>query len=137
MDLSFAKWVELPNKIDPRGSLTVANPEEIGFPVSRVFYVYGVPANVERAKHAHRITEQFVIAIRGSFFLDLTDGQNTRTYSMDDPTRGVYVPAMLWDRLYDFLTDAICLVFASTPYDESDYIRDWDRYLEAMKEIRG
>ena len=137
MDLSFAKWVELPNKIDPRGSLTVANPEEISFPVSRVFYVYGVPENVERAKHAHRITEQFVIAIRGSFSLDLTDGQNTRTYSMDDPTRGVYVPAMLWDRLYDFSTDAICLVFASTPYDESDYIRDWDSYLEAMKEIRG
>ncbi|MFC5489971.1 FdtA/QdtA family cupin domain-containing protein [Dokdonella soli] len=129
--------MELQNKLDPRGCLTIANQEEISFPVSRVFYVYAVPEDSERAVHAHRTTEQFVIAIHGSFSLDLTDGQKTRTYLMNEPTRGVYVPPMIWDRLYDFTPDAICLVFASTPYDESDYIRDWDSYLEVMKEIRG
>ena len=75
------------------------------------------------------MTEQFVISISGALSFDLTDGANKRSFRLDSPARGVYIPPMLWDRFYDFSEHATCLVLASTQYAESDYIRDWNAYL--------
>jgi len=94
-----------------------------------------VPSGIERGGHAHRVTEQFVLPVSGSFKLDLTDGKTINQYTMDDSSRGIYVPPMVWDRLYDFSADAVCLVLASTQYAESDYIRNWEDYLGAMAEF--
>lgn len=132
MNLHRIRWIELPRKTDHRGSLTIIGHDEIPFSVARLFYVHGVPAGVERGGHAHRVTEQFVLPVSGTFKLDLTDGKTVNRYTMDDSCRGIYVPPMVWDRLYDFSQDAVCLVLASTQYTESDYIRNWKDYLEAI-----
>ncbi len=95
------------------------------FSITRLFYIYDVVKGQQRGGHAHRRTEQFVLATRGSFKMDLTDGIGTREFLLNHPSRGVYIPVMIWDRLYDFSSDAVCMVLASTSYDESDYIRDW------------
>jgi WxcM-like, C-terminal len=126
--LNVVRWIDLPVRADPRGSLTIVGHDDIPFSIARLFYVRDVPAGIDRGGHAHRVTEQFVVAVNGTFSLDLTDGAQKRTFRLESPARGVYVPPMVWDRLYDFSAQAVCLVLASTQYAESDYIRDWNEY---------
>jgi len=127
--LEAVRWIDLPKRVDPRGTLTIVGHDDIPFSIARLFYVHGVPRGVERGGHAHHVTEQFIIAASGSFSLDLTDGRRTQSFHLDSPDRGVYIPPMIWDRLYDFSPGALCLVLASTQYAESDYIRDWNEFL--------
>jgi len=128
-DLQAVRWIDLARRTDHRGTLTIVGHDEIPFSIARIFYVHDIPAGVERGGHAHHVTEQFVIAISGAFTLELTDGREKRSFRLESPDRGVYVPPMIWDRLHDFSGDAVCLVLASTQYAESDYIRDWNEYL--------
>jgi dTDP-4-dehydrorhamnose 3,5-epimerase-like enzyme len=127
--LDAVRWIDLPVRADPRGTLTIVGHDEIPFSITRLFYVRDVPAGIERGGHAHRVTEQFVLAMNGAFSLELTDGRNKRCFRIESSKRGVYIPPMVWDRVYDFNTDAVCLVLASTQYAESDYIRDWPEFL--------
>jgi len=136
VSLAEVRWIDLPNKVDERGELTfMQGGQHIPFPIERVFYVYHVSDNAVRACHSHRATKQFVIPIAGTFMLDLTDGYSTNSYEMSSPKRGIYVPPMIWDRLYHFSHDAVCLVLASTKFDESDYIRDWQTYLNVVGKV--
>jgi hypothetical protein len=137
MSLAGARWIDLPVRAEERGALTFIGHDEIPFSISRLFYVRGVPPGTERGGHAHRVTEQFVIAASGCFSLDLTDGSNKRTFRLESSERGVYIPPMIWDRLYDFSPDAVCLVLASTQYAESDYVRDWNEYLRERKALQA
>jgi hypothetical protein len=128
MSLAKIKWIELPCKMDARGNLTIVEGNAIPFPMARFFYTHGVPPDAERGGHAHRVTEQLVIAVTGSFKLDLTDSRRTQSYLIDSPYKGIYIPPVIWDRLYEFSPGAVCLVVASTHYLESDYIRDWNEF---------
>jgi WxcM-like, C-terminal len=129
--LGAVRWIDLPKRVDRRGTLTIVGHDDIPFSIARLFYVRGVPGGEERGGHAHHVTEQFVLAVSGAFSLDLTDGRETRSFRLESPDRGVYVPPMVWDRLYGFSEGAVCLVLASTQYAESDYIRDWDEFMRA------
>jgi hypothetical protein len=135
--LEAARWIDLPNRTDRRGVLTFVGHDEIPFSIARIFYVRGVPGGVDRGGHAHRVTEQFVIALAGCFSLELTDGVAKRSFRLESAERGVYVPPMIWDRLHDFSPGAVCLVLASTQYAEADYIRDWNEFLRLKTEGRG
>jgi len=134
MSLEQVRWIDLPVRTDPRGSLTFIGHDDIPFSIARLFYVHGVPAGQERGGHAHRVTEQVVIAAGGAFNLELTDGSAKRSFRLESPSRGVYIPPMVWDRLYDFSPQALCLVLVSTQYAESDYIRDWNEYLRVRQQ---
>jgi dTDP-4-dehydrorhamnose 3,5-epimerase-like enzyme len=117
-----------------RGDLTVLqHRQNIPFPIARIFYIYGTPPGCARGAHAHYDTEQVLIAIAGSFSLDVTDSQESKTFAMTAASRGVYIPAMMWVEMRDFSPGAVCLVLASTAYDPADYIRDWDRYVAATR----
>jgi hypothetical protein len=135
--LAGVRWIDLPREADARGTLVIVGHAAIPFSIARMFYVHGVPPGGERGGHAHRVTEQFVIAIAGAFSLDLTDGRETRSFRLDSPGRGVYIPPMVWDRLYDFGSGAVCLVLASTQYAEADYIRDWTAFQREGSAARG
>jgi len=127
-------WADLATFSTPvRGSLTVVQSGQgIPFAIARIFYIYGATPNCERGGHAHYDTQQAFVAMRGHFSLELTDGGQTQKYKLDRPDRLLYVPPMIWARLYDFSDDAVCLVLASSLYDASDYIREWDDYLTAL-----
>jgi dTDP-4-dehydrorhamnose 3,5-epimerase-like enzyme len=121
-----------------RGNLTVVQVgQHIPIPIARIFYIYGIPKDCERGAHAHRGTTQVFIPIKGSLSLELRDPDETKTSTLTDPRRAIYVPPMIWARLHDFSDDAICLVLADTPYDPADYIRDWEDYVEAMSLGKG
>lgn len=132
--VSRVRTVSLPTYLDPRGSLTVAEGQlEIPFEISRIFYIYGVPPGHERGGHAHPYTEQFLICVAGGLTIDVSDPVATRIFELDDPGTGLYIPEMLWVRLYDFLPGAVCLAAASSRYSVADVIRDWDEYVEAAR----
>ena len=132
--LQRVAWADLATYATPvRGSLTIVQSGQgIPFAIARIFYIYGATKDCERGAHAHYDTQQAFVAIRGSFSLELTDGDRSQTYELEKPHRLLYVPPMIWARLYDFSPDAVCLVLASSLYDPADYIREWDDYLAAL-----
>jgi dTDP-4-dehydrorhamnose 3,5-epimerase-like enzyme len=128
--LADVRWYELQSVADERGRLTVVEGERhIPFPIARVFYVHDVVGGVDRGAHAHRDTDQLAMAVSGSLKIDVSDGIETRSYELVRPDRGLYLPRMIWVRLYDFSPGAVCLVLASTPYDAARSIRTWAEYL--------
>ncbi len=129
--LDEIKWIDLPSNRDERGVLTsIESGMDIPFKIKRVFYMHHVEKN--RGGHAHRDTDQVVIALVGDFMIDFSDGSRTNTYHLDDPTKGLFMPRMVFTRLYDFSKDAVCAVLANTHYEISRSIRSWEDYMEEI-----
>lgn len=137
-NLSEIELTELPRIVDPRGSLTFLDSfAQVPFEIKRVFYTYDVPPGEDRGAHAHKQLQEFLIAISGSFEVVLDDGKERRTFLLDRPTRGIHVPAGMWVAQQNFSPDGICLVMASLPYDDSDYIRNYDDYQRYIKGLQS
>lgn len=124
---------ELPKIRDLRGNLTfVESNKQVPFSIARVFYLYDVPTEADRGAHAHRTLHQFLICLAGSFDVDLDDGIEKRKVHLNRPWKGLHVPPMIWAAEVNFDPGTVCLVLASAPYDESDYIRDYDAFKGAV-----
>jgi hypothetical protein len=117
---------------DPRGNLTpVEGGQEIPFEIRRVYLIYDVPGGAVRGGTAYRTLEEVFISLSGSFDLTVDDGRgSTIRQTINRSYYGVHVPSMMWRRLSDFSTNAVCLIIASAHYDEADYIRDYDEFRE-------
>ena len=122
--------LHFPKIPDPRGNLTpVAGGTQVPFPIRRVYWVHDVPGGAVREGHAHRALEEVFVALSGSFDLAVDDGQGTTVrQTLNRSYYGAYVPPMTWRTLENFSTNAVCLVFASRPYDEGDYLRDHEEF---------
>lgn len=134
--LDDCRIVELPRHRHRNGSLSVVeNDAGTPFPVRRVFYLYDVPGDSERGGHSHHTAQEFIIAASGSFDVTLTDGQDTRKFSLNRPYRALYIPAGIWRNIDNFSSGSVCLVLTSELYDEADYVRDYERFkqLTAIK----
>ena len=122
-------WIDLPSNKDARGVLTAVEAQkDIPFEIRRIFYMHNVVD--DRAAHAHPETDQVVIAAAGSFKITASDGDDKAIYSMSDPTRGLYVPRMIFIELTSFSEGAVCLVLANTHYEYGAVIRSWDEFLQ-------
>jgi hypothetical protein len=123
---------------DRRGNLTpVYGGSHIPFDIARVYYLYDVPGGAERAAHAHKELQQLFVSIMGSFDVVLDDGSERRTVTLNRPYYGLYVPRHVWRTLENFSSGGICLVLASLPYDEQDYIRDYRDFLRVAQGSDG
>ena len=128
------KIIDLPKLLDPRGNLTVAQSmDHIPFNVSRVYWVYDVPAGESRGGHAHKQCREFIVAASGSFTVTLDNGYTQTSYHLNQPWQGLYVETGVWRTLNDFSSGAVCLVLASDPFEEDDYIRDYNDFLATLK----
>ena len=115
---------------DGRGNLTFAEGQRhIPFDIARVYYIYDVPSGIMRAGHAHRSTWQLLIACAGTFSIHFNNGIERRLVRLGRPNQGVLMAPMVWLEIHELMPGAVCLVLASKPYDESDYIRDYDQFL--------
>ena len=123
--------VYLPQLGDRNGHITsINNNIEIPFEVNRVFYLYDIPGGESRGAHAHKECHQFLIAASGSFEVLLDDGKTQRQVLLNKPNMGIHIPPGIWASEINFSSGAICLVLASHPYNEKDYIRDYKDFLE-------
>jgi hypothetical protein len=111
----------------------IENARHVPFDIQRVFYLYDVPAGQRRAAHALIKCEQCIIALSGSLDVILDDGLTKKSYHLDRPDLGLYVPAQIWRELVDFSAGAVCLVLASELYDPDDYFEDYETFLKAIK----
>ena len=135
MPLDQVRLVTLPRVMDPRGNLTfVEETRHVPFDIKRVYYLYDVPGGEGRGGHAHVELEQLIIAASGSLDVVLDDGYVRHRFHLNRSYFGLYVPKMMWREMDNFSSSSVCLVLASTFYDESDYIRD---YQEFVRRVRG
>lgn len=128
--------LELHRYIDRTGNLTaVENSTDIPFEIRRVYYLYDVPGGESRGAHAHKNLEQLVVAASGAFDISINDGVNVKTVSLNRPYIGLYLAPGMWREIHNFSSGAICLVLASTLYNESDYIRNFSDFQEYRKQL--
>jgi hypothetical protein len=131
--LDEANVVMLPRINDPRGNLTFIEAQRhVSFEIKRVYYLYDVPGGESRGGHAHRQLEQLIIAASGSFDVVLDNGRETKKFHLDRSYSGLFVPTMVWRTLENFSSGSVCLVLASSYYDESDYFRDYKAFQRAV-----
>ena len=123
------RLIELPKIGDRRGNLSVIEEKNhIPFKVERTFWIYDVPGGESRGGHAYRSTEEYIVALSGSFDVVLDDGKERKTFSLNRSYYGLYVPKMMWREMTNFSTNSVALVLSSTKYDAADYIRDYELF---------
>ncbi len=135
MSIDRCQILELPKIHEPRGNLTfIEGGVHVPFDIQRVYYLYDVPGGSERGGHAHKQLHQFIVAMSGSFDIVLDDGQNKKRVHLNRSYNGLYVCPMIWRELDNFSSGSVCMVLASTKYEEADYFRE---YAEFMRERWG
>jgi len=126
--------IALPKIVDARGNLSfIESNRHIPFEIQRVFYLYDVPGGETRAGHALKTCVQFLIAVSGSFEAVIDDGRNKQEYLLNLPYQGLLIPSLFWRELKNFSSGSVCLVLASQPYDESNYIRDYQEFIDTTQ----
>ena len=131
----LAKLVNLPKFLDERGNLSFAqNNTHIPFEIKRTYWLYDVPGGESRGGHAYRETEEFVIALSGSFDVIVDDGKEKKIFHLNRSYYGLYIPKGMWREMDNFSTNSLALEFASTNYNPEDYIRDYNEFLKLKED---
>lgn len=131
MSISDCRIIDLPKFLDPRGNLSFAEQNNhVPFEIKRTYWIYDVPGGENRGGHAFKETEEFIIALSGAFDVIVDDGNERKTFTLNRSYYGLYIPKGMWREMENFSTNSLALEFASTVYDEGDYIRDYDEYLK-------
>lgn len=129
MKLSSVNIIQLSKISDPRGNLSVIEQcKDVPFEIKRAYWIYDVPGGEFRGGHAYKENQEFIVALSGSFDVILSDGEEQKTYSLNRSYYGLYVPNGLWREMDNFSTNSLALVLSSTKFDETDYIRDFDKF---------
>jgi hypothetical protein len=123
--------IDLPKIHDERGNLSFLEEDtHLPFKTRRVYWIYDVPGGEVRGGHAFRETEEFIVALSGSFNVVLNDGIKEHRFHLNRSYYGVLVPKMSWRMLENFSTNSLALIVASTDYSEKDYIRDFEEFRQ-------
>ena len=119
---------------DDRGSLiALEENHNVPFDVKRVYYIFDTKAGVRRGFHAHKNLKQLAICVSGSCKFLLDDGESQKEYELNTPNKGLYIEGLLWREMFDFSEDCVLMVLADNYYDEDDYIRDYQDFIERIK----
>lgn len=124
--INNVKIIDIPKVHDERGFLAVIEKGTIPFAMKRVYYLYDVPTESSRGGHAHQEQQSVIIALSGSFEVVVDDGNSKKQIMLNKPNKGLYIPTDIWREIDNFSSGAVCLVLASTEYDEAEYIRDYE-----------
>ena len=134
MALQDCRIIDLPKINDVRGNLTfIEENRHVPFGISRVYYLYDVPGGAERGGHAHKELHQLIVAMSGSFDVLLDDGVEKKRFHLNRSYYGLYVCPMIWREIDNFSSGSVCMVLASNLYDEADYYRVYDEFLQSLK----
>ncbi len=114
---------------EQRGKLAVIENNDIPFEIKRLYYLFDVPNDAYRGGHAHNIQNSFLIALSGSFEVHLDDGNAKKTIMLNKPNIGLFIPTGIWREIGNFSSGAVCLVLASINFDETEYIRNYKKFL--------
>ena len=129
MTLDDVKIIQLPKILDERGNLSFfENQNHIPFTIARTYWIYDVPGGEVRGGHAYQTVQEFIVALSGSFNVVLNDGKEEKTFTLNRSYFGLYVPNRIWRHMDNFSTNSLALIVADQPYDEKEYIRDFENF---------
>lgn len=132
--MSLFHWIDFSPLGDERGSLVALEAgNTVPFPIKRVYYIFGTKEGVSRGFHAHRQLQQVAVCVTGKCRMVLDNGKKREEAWLDSPTKGVLIQDMVWREMHDFSPDCVLLVLASEHYDECDYIRNYQDFLDVLK----
>lgn len=128
------KIIQLPKISDPRGNLSFfENDNQLPFKIRRSYWIYDVPGGENRGGHAYKNTEEFIVALSGSFDVVLDNGTEKKTFALNRSYYGLYVPNLYWREMENFSTNSLAMIVSSTDYNAEDYIRDYNEFLTKVK----
>ena len=123
------KEIKLSKINDPRGNLSFfQNYEQIPFKIKRIYWIYDVPGGESRNGHAYKKSEEFIIAISGSFDVKIKFKKKIISYNLQRPNKGLYIPNLTWRSITNFSTNSVALIVSSTKFNNEDYLRDFEMY---------
>lgn len=135
MNIDLCKVMDFPKITDTRGNLTfIEGGKHIPFDIQRVYYLYDVPGGADRGGHAHKELHQLIIAMSGSFDVVLDDGRSKKRVHLNRSYNGLYICPMIWRELDNFSSGSVCMVLASSKYDEDDYYRNYPDFIQAISQ---
>ncbi|MEL4271906.1 FdtA/QdtA family cupin domain-containing protein [Shewanella xiamenensis] len=133
-NMSLINIIDFPVLGDGRGALVALEANRhIPFEIKRVYYIYGTAQGVARGFHAHKELKQVAICLKGSCRFVMDDGKDKQQVILATPDKGLLIEPMQWHEMYDFTEDCLLMVLADQVYDESDYIREYSKFIEAAK----
>ncbi len=127
--------LNIPKIEDYRGNIAIIEKEVLPFEIKRVYYLYDVPSSAKRGGHAHKDQLELLIALSGSFDVVVKDGKSTQTITLNKPDKGLLIKTNVWRELENFSSGSVCLVVVSDVFNEDDYIREYNDYLEYLKQV--
>lgn len=131
--LNDIQFIKLPVIEDVRGNLAFIQNDVLPFEFKRIYYLFDVPSTAFRGGHSHINQHEILIALSGSFEVVLDDGTQKKTFILNKPNVGLPISTGIWRELQNFSSGAVCLVIASDVFEESDYIRDYEAFLDSKK----
>lgn len=131
--MSLIKTISFPPLGDDRGSLVALEAHKtVPFDVKRVYYIFGTKPGVSRGFHAHRALQQVAVCVTGKCRMVLDDGTRREEVWLDSPTKGLLIGDLVWREMHDFSPDCVLLVLADQQYNETDYIRNYEDFKQAL-----
>ena len=132
--MTVFNWIDFPPLGDQRGSLVALEGcKTVPFNIKRVYYIFGTKRGVARGFHAHEQLQQVAVCVTGKCRMVLDNGNVREEAWLNSPTKGVFIKELVWREMHDFSDDCVLLVLASEHYDESDYVRDYQAFLEIAR----
>lgn len=132
---SLVQWIDFPSLGDERGSLVALEGNKtVPFDIKRVYYIFNTMEGVSRGFHAHKNLKQLAVCVTGSCRFVLDDGKKREETMLDRSTTGLFIEEMVWREMHDFSPDCVLMVLASEHYDEDDYIRDYQEFLDVINQ---
>jgi dTDP-4-dehydrorhamnose 3,5-epimerase-like enzyme len=127
--------INIPKIEDYRGNLAIVENDVLPYKIKRVYYLYDVPSTAHRGGHSHKEQLEFLIALSGSFDVVLKDGTQMEKVTLNKPDKGLLINKNIWRELENFSSGAVCLVLASDVFDEDDYIRDYNEFIQYLNNL--
>jgi len=136
--LDAVEILNVRNFPDKNGNLGfIEQDKDVPFKISRIFYVYGVHSGDMRGQHAHKKCKQTLVCVHGSVTVVADDGKNKKTVVLDSPLKGLYIPPSIWAEQKYSSSDTMLMALTDQPFDEKDYIRDYEEFLEYRRAGAG
>jgi dTDP-4-dehydrorhamnose 3,5-epimerase-like enzyme len=133
MRLKDVQVIQLPKIPDERGNLSFfENEKQVPFTIARTYWIYDVPGGQTRGGHAYKSLQEFIVALSGSFDVVLNDGYEEQTFTLNRSNTGLFVPRMIWRHMDNFATNSLALIAADKPYDEYEYLRNFDEFVNIV-----